>query len=143
VVKDALDDIEWLALCSSRERAWIRRHADLIEVPAGTSLLNEGEASRWFYAVVDGQATRRVAGHYVGLVTAGDPVNDIEVLRNEPVAATVTADTKLRLLVMGRREFLGMLDEIPGLARRVLMPHIPSVPASRRRRPALVPLPAA
>jgi CRP-like cAMP-binding protein len=140
---DVLDDIEWLALCTTRERMWIRRHADVIDVAAGSVVLHEGDASRWFYAVIEGDALATVDGVLVARLGAGDPLNDLELLRNEPAAATVTAKTDLRLLVMGRREFMGMLDEIPGLARRVLLPRIPAPPAVRRRRAALVPLPAA
>jgi CRP/FNR family transcriptional regulator, cyclic AMP receptor protein len=144
VAKDELGEIDWLATCTSRERATIRRRCDLIEVPAGTVLIREGDAPRWFYALVDGTARAAVGGDAVGRVNRGEPINELELLRNEPAPATVTAETDLRIFVMGRREFLGMLDEVPGLARRLLVPHLrPVAAAARRGRPALVPLPAA
>jgi len=140
--KDELGDIEWLVGCTSRERAAIRRRADLIDLPAGTVLIREGDRSRWFYALVNGDVSVTTDGNTVGRVAAGEPVNEVDVLRNEASAVTVTADTDVSVLVMGRREFLGMLDDTPGLARRLLTPHIPRVPATNRR-PVLVPLPAA
>lgn len=143
MARDELGNIEWLAICTSRERAAIRRHADVIDLPAGSVLFHEGDPARWFYAVVDGSVTLRTHGNRVGRVDAGQPVNELEVLRNDAAGATATTDTPVRLLVMGRREFLGMLDETPGLARRLLLPHIPADERSQRRRPALVPLPAA
>ncbi len=143
MAKDELGDIEWLAQCTSRERAAIRRHADYVEVPAGTVLLHEGDVPRWFYAVVAGDAKLTAEGDAVGRVTAGQPINDVEVLRNEPATTTVTADSDLRVLVMGRREFLGMLDDVPGLARRLLERRIPQTRSAARRRPTLVPVPAA
>ena len=125
------------------ERAAIRRHVDVVDVPTGTVLLYEGDGPRWFYAVVEGTAVVSVDGDVVNELGAGDLVNDIEILQNWPAPATVTAGDGLRVLTIGRREFLGMLDEVPGLARRLLVPHIPKIPAASRRRPALVPLPAA
>ncbi len=143
MAKDDLGDIEWLATCTHRERLAIRKRADLIEIPAGSVLIREGDSPRWFYAVIDGAATLTSRDDVVGRVTAGDPINELEVLRNDASATTVTAETAVRLLAMGRREFLGMLDDTPGLARRLLLPHIPKVTATRAWRPALVPLPAA
>jgi CRP-like cAMP-binding protein len=143
VAKDELGNIEWLAICTSRERAAIRRHVDFVDVPAGTVLIREGEAPRWFYAVVDGTITSSIDGEIVGRTGAGQPVNELEVLRNEPATATASTDSDVRLLVMGRREFMGMLDQTPGLARRLLLPHIPTPERSAHRRPTLVPLPAA
>jgi CRP-like cAMP-binding protein len=141
-VTDELGGIEWLANCTRAERSWIRRHADLVSVPAGTVLIREGEGARWFYAVIDGEMAVTVDGDRTQSLGRSEPVNEVEVVRNEPSPATVSAATDARLLVMGRREFLGMLDEVPGLARRLLMPHIPAARTTTRRA-ALVPLPAA
>jgi CRP-like cAMP-binding protein len=145
MTKDELGDIEWLATCTTRERQAIRKRADIVTVAAGTTLIREGDAPRWFYAVLDGTVTLADAdGDVIGRVSAGDPVNELEILRNEVATTTVTTDTDTRLLVMGRREFLGMLDDTPGLARRLLLPHIPRMPApAKGRRPVLVPVPAA
>lgn len=141
---DELQSIDWLAVCTNRDRATIRRLADVVDIPAGTVLLREGDAPRWFYALIDGNASASVDGEVVQELGAGELVNHVEVLHNVPAPATVVASTDLRALVMGRREFLGMLDEIPGLARRVLVPHIPRMSGpTRPRRPVLVPLPAA
>lgn len=143
MTKDELGDIEWLASCTTRERATIRKRADIITVPAGATFISEGDPSHWFYAVISGEATVRSGGDVLGVVATGDAVNEVDVLQNTASTTSVTADTELTLLVMGRREFLGMLDEVPGIARRLLMPHIPQPVSRRRGRPVLVPLPAA
>ena len=144
MAKDELAEIPWLIGCTARERDALRRRADIIDLPAGTTLTSEGEASRWFYAVLDGQALVCRNGAVVGRFGAGDPVNEVAVLRNEAADATVTTETPVRVLAMGRREFLGALDDTPGLTRRLLLPHIASQPeASPSRRPTLVPMSAA
>ena len=142
MASDDLTNIEWLSICTKRERAAVRRHADVVTIPAGGVLIHEGDAPRWFYALLDGELEVSVDGAEVGRLDCAQSVNEVEVMRNEASPATVTAATDARLLVMGRREFLGMLDEIPGLARRLLMPHIPAA-RTTPRRPSLVPLPAA
>jgi CRP-like cAMP-binding protein len=145
VDKDQLGDIEWLATCSSRERAAVRKHADFVDLPAGKVIVSEGETARWFYAVVSGQVGISVDGDVIGRLTVGEPINDVDVVRNSANSVTAVTETPVRLLVMGRREFVGMLDEVPGLARRLLVARIPAVPAARRRPRGLVlvPLPAA
>lgn len=137
-----LTGIEWLATCNKRERALIRRHADVVKVPAGSVLIREGDLPRWYYALLDGELAVSVDGDVTIEISSGESVNELEVMRNELSPATVTTLTDATLLVMGRREFLGMVDEVPGLARRLLMPHIPASPTASRR-PSLVPLPAA
>ncbi|MBA3654260.1 MAG: cyclic nucleotide-binding domain-containing protein, partial [Actinobacteria bacterium] len=144
VIKDELGDVKWLRACTKQERATIRRHADIVTLPAGAVLTREGDAARWFYAVIEGEVAVSVDGDWVGFVAAGEPINELEVVRNEASPATITAACDVTLLVMGRREFMGALDEVPGLARRLLLPHIPAVQAAApQRRPALVPIPAA
>jgi CRP-like cAMP-binding protein len=141
-MNDELSELNWLAVCTKNERVAVRRHADIVELAAGSVLIAEGEPARWFYAVLDGELETSTDDRHVAVVTSGQPVNELEVLRNEPSPVTVTCSTRVRLMAMGRREFLGMLDDIPGLARRLLLPHIPAATAPARR-PSLVPVPAA
>ena len=42
------------------------------------------------------------------------------LLDRGPRSATIVADTPMTLLVLGQREFSGVLDEIPGLAHKLL-----------------------
>ncbi len=144
MIKDELGDAEWLRACTTQERVTIRRHADIVTLPAGAVLTRQGDAARWFYAVIDGEVAVSVDGDWVGFVTAGEPINELEVVRNEASPATITAACDVTLLVMGCRQFMGALDEVPGLARRLLLPHIPDVQAAApRRRTTLVPIPVA
>jgi CRP-like cAMP-binding protein len=143
MANDELTSIPWLAICTARERAAIRKQVDFVDVRRGTVLVSEGTTPRWFYALVDGHASVQTAGQAPRRLGPGEPLNELDVLRNEMAAATVTLESDARLLVMGRREFLGVLDETPGVARRLLMRHIPAEEPRTARRPVLVPVPAA
>jgi CRP-like cAMP-binding protein len=45
----------------------------------------------------------------------------MSLLDGEPRSATVIADTAIRLLVINRRDFVTLLDEVPGLTQRMLV----------------------
>ena len=47
-------------------------------------------------------------------------VGELAPLTGGSRTATVVADSPMELLVIGQREFAGLLDEVPGLAVRVL-----------------------
>ena len=83
MAKDELDDIEWLSICTDRERAAIRRHADLVDVRPGTVLFERGRPARWFYARGDGPVALRATARNSVASSAGEPINELEVLRNE------------------------------------------------------------
>ena len=54
-------------------------------------------------------------------VGAGDFLGELAVIAGVPRTATVTADTDMVLSVLNRREFSSLLDEQPGIARKVLV----------------------
>jgi CRP/FNR family cyclic AMP-dependent transcriptional regulator len=50
----------------------------------------------------------------------GDCVGELALLDHGPRTASVTAKTPLTVLVLGPREFAGLLDEVPALNRKML-----------------------
>ena len=52
MAKDDLTGIEWLATAHKRERQISAATPTWSTFPAGTVLFHEGDAPRWFYAVV-------------------------------------------------------------------------------------------
>jgi CRP-like cAMP-binding protein len=59
-------------------------------------------------------------GRKVGTLGPGDAIGELSLLDHGPRTATVTADTPMTLLVLSAREFAGVLDEVPGLAQKLL-----------------------
>ena len=45
---------------------------------------------------------------------------ELSLLDRRGRSATVTADTEMRLLVLGQREFNGVLDAVPSMTRKLL-----------------------
>lgn len=111
----------WLfSACSKRDLQVIGRASDEVDVPAGKVLTEEGRQGHEFYLILDGQAAVRRNGKKVATLGPGQYFGELSLLDKGPRSATVAADTDMRLLVLGQREFNGTLDEVPGLAHKLL-----------------------
>lgn len=51
----------------------------------------------------------------------GDFLGEMSLLDGQPRSATVTAETPVRLLVIGQREFYTLLAEVPSVVRKLLV----------------------
>jgi CRP-like cAMP-binding protein len=56
----------------------------------------------------------------VAELAPGQYFGELSLLDRGPRTATVVADTDMKVLVLGQREFLGVLDDVPGLAYKIL-----------------------
>src|SRR5918997_923158 len=66
----------------------------------------------------DVKVTKR--GRRVAQRGGGEFVGEIALLHDRPRTATVTAETPVRLFVLTGRDFRHLLDENPGVERKVL-----------------------
>jgi CRP-like cAMP-binding protein/sugar phosphate permease len=84
------------------QRAAFLRDATVRDVPAGTRVVEHGDAADSAYFILDGQATAGIPeeGGYRGLTTmaAGDFFGEIAALTGSPRTADVVADTDLTLM---------------------------------------------
>lgn len=111
----------WLfSTCSTRELRTVRRALEEVTVPKGRVLTEEGTIGREFFFIVDGQASVRRGNRKVASLGAGEYFGELALLDRKPRSATVVADTDMRLLVLGQRQFNGLLDAVPALSRKLL-----------------------
>jgi CRP-like cAMP-binding protein len=111
----------WLfSSLSKKELATLGRRADEVRVPAGKVLTVEGQPGHEFFMILDGTATVNRNGRDITTLGAGQYFGELSLLDRGPRSATVTAATDMNLLVLGQREFSGVLDEVPGLAHKLL-----------------------
>ncbi|OWY60959.1 hypothetical protein B7486_66375, partial [cyanobacterium TDX16] len=68
----------------------------------------------------EGTATISKDGTDVTEVGPGAVFGEMALIDRAPRNATVTAKTPMRVLVLGQREFTGLLDESPGFTRSIL-----------------------
>jgi CRP-like cAMP-binding protein len=111
----------WLfSSCSASELRKIRSSLDEVTVPAGKVLTEEGTIGREFFIIVDGTATVSRNGRKVAKLGPGSYFGELALLDRKPRSATVISDTESLLLVLGQRQFNGIINEVPSLARKLL-----------------------
>lgn len=59
-------------------------------------------------------------GRTVATLGPGNGFGELAVLGDAPRNATVVAETDAELVVVSERDFAGLLDEVPGFARKLL-----------------------
>ena len=117
---DQLAQVRLFSACNKKELGLIGKASDEIAVPAGKVLCEQGKPGFEFYLILDGDATVKRNGKKVATLSSGQYFGELSLLTRYPRNATVTADTEMELLVLGQREFSGLLDEVPGMAHKVL-----------------------
>lgn len=111
----------WLfSTCSARDLRTVRRALEEVTVPQGRTLIEEGTIGREFFFIVEGQASVRHGNRKIATLGAGDYFGELALLDRKPRSATVAADSDMRLLILGQRQFNGLLDAVPALGRKLL-----------------------
>jgi len=104
-----------------RDLEEIGRLGDEVDVPEGRALTSQGDFGHEFFVIVKGAARVERDGVRVRTLHDGDFLGEIALLDGRPRSATVTVEAPTRLLVIGHREFLSLLDQFPSIQRAVLM----------------------
>lgn len=112
--------IRLFSSCSTRDLQKIARASDEIEVEAGRELTVEGQPGHEAFVIVEGSASVVIGDRHVAELGAGRHFGELALLDGGPRTATVVALTPMTLLVINQRAFLSLLDDVPGLARKVM-----------------------
>jgi CRP/FNR family transcriptional regulator, cyclic AMP receptor protein len=105
---------------SRKELAQLARVSEDMEIPQGQVLTKEGEIGHEFFVILDGEARVTRQGRKVANIGPGSAFGELALLEKAPRNATVVADSDMELVVLGQREFAGLIDEVPGFARKLL-----------------------
>ena len=117
---DHLRNVPLFTACTNKELETIARATDEITLPAGHVLTDQGQTGREAFIIVDGSATVRRNGKKVATLGKGAVVGELSLLDHGPRTATVTTDSDTTVLVIEQRHFLGVLEDVPALARKLL-----------------------
>jgi CRP/FNR family transcriptional regulator, cyclic AMP receptor protein len=106
--------------CTPDELEAIDRLADEVTVPAGRTVMTQGDLGQEFALIVSGEADVVKDGVPVATIGAGDYFGEVALLDSITRTASVVARTDLVLEVLDRRGFNTLLDDLPRLSRSIL-----------------------
>jgi voltage-gated potassium channel len=106
------------------ELEWIAGLAGVRAVPAGEVIVEQWEATREFYVVLEGTAVVRTTERQLDDIGPGDFFGEIAALDwgasfGYARLATVTATSPMRLLVLASADLLLLMNELPQVSAQV------------------------
>jgi CRP-like cAMP-binding protein len=132
---DALAQIDLFADLTKKERVEIERIMTPIRIKAGREFIKEGSVGREAFIILEGDATVWRHGRLVTHVGPGAFLGEMAVLAGTPRSATVRAETDMEVEVLARNEFSTLLDDMPSVARKLL---VASIKRLHQLEPALL-----
>lgn len=106
--------------CSTRDLQKIAKAGDEVVMPAGSVIVDQGQTGREAFVILDGTALVKRNNKKVAVLGSGAVVGELSLLDHGPRTATVIAETDVSLLVIGQRQFLGVIDEVPALSHKLM-----------------------
>ena len=117
---EGLAKVPLFSACSKKELQTIARASDDVEVPAGKVLVQEGKPGHEFFLILDGNASVKRGKREIAKLGPGQYFGELALLDRGPRSASVIAKDDMEVLVLGQREFAGVIDEVPTLAHKLL-----------------------
>ncbi|MEQ1700518.1 MAG: cyclic nucleotide-binding domain-containing protein [Ilumatobacteraceae bacterium] len=106
--------------CSTKDLEKIAKASDEITMPAGSLIVDQGQTGREAFIVLSGTVLVKRNGKKVGTFGPGTMVGELSLLDHGPRTATVSCETECVLLLLDQRHFMGVLDQVPALAHKLL-----------------------
>jgi CRP-like cAMP-binding protein len=116
-----LKRVALFSACTRKELELIAGATTELRFPAGETLARQGQNGHEFMVIVEGTARVEISGQTVATLGPGDFFGEIALLDGGPRTATVVAETDLVAEVIGQREFAGLVEDSPQLAKKLLV----------------------
>ena len=117
---ELLAKVPLLAGLHRKDLEQVGRICDEVDIPAGRTVARQGEWASEFFVIVDGQVEVTRDGQHVRDLGPGDFFGELALLAKIPRTATVTCTSPCRFLVLGTREFNGLIADYPSIQAAVL-----------------------
>lgn len=113
-------DLPFFQSWSAADLARLDRLAEHVEYEPGEIVMTHGlQAGREFFVITCGRALVTSHDGTATTVSAGESIGEEAMLVGDSASASVVAQTYLTALLLGPREFHGLLAEAPSLGRRL------------------------
>jgi CRP-like cAMP-binding protein len=98
----------------------VGRLADTLDLPAGKTLMRQGDNGGEMYVISTGQVAVARNGNHIANLGPGEAVGEMSLLSEGPRLATVTTTEPTTVFVIGHREFHTLLADSEELRRCIL-----------------------
>jgi len=116
----ALAQVPLFMNCTEKELDFIASRADEVTVPAGRTLIKQGEPGDAFYILLEGEAEVAIDGSPRRTLKSGDFFGEISMLDRGLGTATVVTKTPARLMVMSHAQFRDAIKADDAILVKVL-----------------------
>ena len=132
---ERLSQVQLFSALNKRDLSRIAVLVEEIEVPAGRVLIRQGDPGREAFVISEGRAKATIRGKGSAKLGPGECFGEMALLHSAPRSATVTAESDMRLLVLGAREFSTLIEDVPSVGRRVMAALAERVREAERAQP--------
>ncbi len=116
---ERLEGMALFADLTGEEREEIAASMHDVAVEAGTVLASEGDNAYQLFVIEAGEAEVRKGGEHIRMLRPGDFFGEIGLLATGTRTASVTATSRMRLVVMFSREFRQIERRTPTVAKKL------------------------
>jgi CRP-like cAMP-binding protein len=117
---EALAGVPVFASVPKRQLRRIAKLAREVRVRAGAPVVLRKQPGREFFVILEGSAVARAADGAEHPLGPGAFFGEMAVIDGGPRSAAVVAESDMVLMMLGRRDFLRVLQEQPSVALAVL-----------------------
>ena len=117
---DQLANVPLFSSLSKRDLQKVAKASDEVPIAEGQVLVEQGRTGHEFFLILEGDAVVRRNNRKVADLGPGQYFGELALLDRGPRSASVVANSDMRVLVLGQREFIGVVDSIPGMAYKML-----------------------
>ena len=117
---DLLRNVRLFSSCNDKELGRIAALTDVVDVPAGKVLTEEGKPGGEAFVIASGKATANVKKKKLATLGPGGFFGEMSLLDHGPRTATIISDEPMTLLVLDPRSFVELLEDVPSVSRKIM-----------------------
>ena len=117
---ELLAAVPLFAELGKKELQRVGQLTDVMDLSSGRVLMRQGETGSEMMVLVDGTVSVQRDGALLAERGPGEVLGEMALLADAPRSATVTLTSDARLLVVARREFNALMDEMPSVRAQIM-----------------------
>jgi CRP/FNR family transcriptional regulator, cyclic AMP receptor protein len=117
---DLISSVSLFKGLDRRELEQVASLVDEVDLPAGKTLMTQGETGEEMFVIVSGRVGIDRDGRRINERGPGSVIGELALLSKGPRTATITTLEPTQVLLVGHREFHALMDDHPKIRMGVL-----------------------